>query len=373
MKINASYFTKLVSIILFTAPSYAQSPDFSALEGMTAADLSVAVPADQIPDSRKYGVSYRLNGVLTVAGENVLLNTADGRVFTLDMSLRKARRFDGQTVNIRAKAIAADDLDTLNVDEIELYNPAEHDIQLPPRQDKRRAAKVLAETKAGIEVENVRWLYDAEPSADKFDWATAKIRPELVKKVYFVKKPFPPEWLAAHSLFVFTFEDGGLTDANGNQASGLALTVEAFLREGEVYDLKTGLKDRFGVVWLLTTWEDYAARTALVDKARLVPYEVKLSKAQNAEMLKEALRLSSVNRDGEYYHTVTNNCTNNLLILMNRVLPEKQQIRMWTIPYLVYNGRATMPVVVPGYLQGKGRLGPELGTIDASNYKRPLD
>jgi hypothetical protein len=373
MKMNASHFAAIISITLFASPVRAQQPDFSALEGMTAADLAIAVPADQLPQAKKYGVTYRLNGVLTVDGEDIRFNTADGRVFSLDMSLRKARRFDGETVNLRAKAIAADDLETLKVDEIALFDPAKHDVQLPPTQPKRRAARVLAETKSGIEVENVRWLYDAEPAAGKFDWATAKIRPELVKKVYFVKKPFPPEWLAAHSLFVFTFEDGGLTDAAGNKASGLVLTIEAFLREGQVYDLKTGLKDRFGIVWLLTTWEDYVARTALNDKARLVPYEVKFSRAQNESMLREALRLSSVDRDGEFYHTVTNNCTNNLLMLMNRVLPEKQRMRMWTIPYLVYNVRATMPVIVPGYLQGKGLLGPELGTIDASNYGRPLD
>ncbi|HOI42845.1 MAG TPA: DUF4105 domain-containing protein [Elusimicrobiales bacterium] len=373
MRMTASCFAAIISIALFAVPARAQRDDFAALQAMSAADLGEAVPAGQLPQAKKYGVTYRLNGVLTVDGEDIRFNTADGRVFSLDMSLRKARRFDGETVNIRAKAIAADDMETLKVDEIALFDPAEHDIQLPPRQAKRRAAKVLAETKSGIEVENVRWLYDAEPSAGKFDWATAVIRPELVKKAYFVKKPFPPEWLAAHSLFVFTFEDGGLTDAAGNKASGLVLTIEAFLREGQVYDLKTGLKDRFGIVWLLTTWEDYVARTALNDKARLVPYEVRFPKARTEAMLREALRLASVNRDGEFYHTVTNNCTNNLLMLMNRVLPEKQRMRMWTIPYLVYNVRATMPVVVPGYLQGKGLLGPEMGTIDASNYPRPLD
>ncbi|MDQ7772991.1 MAG: DUF5818 domain-containing protein [Elusimicrobiales bacterium] len=169
MRINTSYFAGMISMILFTAPVCAQQPDFSALEGMTAADLAVSVPADQIPDSRKYGVTYRLNGVLTVDGEDVRFNTADGRVFSLDMSLRKARGFDGRTVNIRAKAIAADDLGTLKVDEIELYDPAEHDIQLPPRQDKRRVARLVADGKSGMEVENVRWLYDAAPAEDKYN------------------------------------------------------------------------------------------------------------------------------------------------------------------------------------------------------------
>ena len=66
------------------------------------------------------------------------------------------------------------------------------------------------------------------------------------------------------------------------------------------------------------------------------------------------------------------NCTNNLIIVINRVLPEAQRITMWTIPYLAYNLRATMPVWVPKYLQGKGLLGPELGEVNASNYRNPL-
>ena len=222
-------------------------------------------------------------------------------------------------------------------------------------------------------VGNVRWLYNQNPQEGAFDWATAVIKPELVKEVYFVKKPFAPEWIAAHSLLAFTFEKGGLVDANGNESTALVLTIEAFLREGQVYDLKAGLKDNFGIVWLLTSWEDYVTRTALVDKARLIPYAVKnLTHQQKADMIRESVRLAAVNREGEYYHTITNNCTNNLLIVINRVLPENRRIRMWTIPYLAYNVRATMPVMVPKYLQGKGLLGPELGVINDTNYQVPL-
>lgn len=354
--------------------SSAQAPALEALQG-----LAPEMPGGQYAElngqaDKKWGVSYVLNGVLTVQEDRVLLNTPDGRVFELDYSLRKARKFDGHTVHVEAKAKQADDMAVLNVDDIEEFNPSAHEIKLPPYQPKRRQARLLADAGGVLTVNNVRWHY-GEPRPEQFDWATASIKPELVKNVYFVKKPFAPEWIAAHSLLAFTFEKGGLTDAAGNEASALVLTIEAFLRDGQVYDLKAGLKKNFGIVWMLTTWEDYAARTVLhgADDNRLIPYEVlKLDRAQKAALVRESVRLADVNREGEYYHTITNNCTNNLLIAINRVLPENKRIRMWTIPYLAYNVRATMPVMVPGYLQGKGLLGPELGVINKANYQVPL-
>jgi hypothetical protein len=370
----------LKSLLLSVSVLSALSP-FAAAQAFTAADLQaltaqsmqeqqIAVP--DLPADKKWGVSYVLTGVLSIQEDKVILNTPDGRVFELDYSVRKARKLDGQSVKVEAKAKQADDMSVLKVGEIEEYNPA-NEIKLPPYLSKRRPAKVLDANPAALTVANVRWQYDPKPDNDNFDWATATIKPELVKEVYFVKKPFAPEWIAAHSLLAFTFEKGGLTDANGNESQALVLTIEAFLREGQVYDLKQGLKKQFGIVWLLTTWEDYVTRTALVDKARLVPYEViNLSHTQKADMVRESVRLAGINREGEYYHTITNNCTNNLLIVMNRVLPENRRIHMWTIPYLAYNVRATMPVMVPKYLQGKKLLGPEMTTINETNYQVPL-
>lgn len=363
-----------VSLITFSRPLVsAQAVSFNALQTLNAADIRLLdAPVPDIPADKSWGIHYALNGVLSVQEEKVLLNTADGRVLELDMSLRQARKLNGRSVKVAAKAKQADDMSVLKVSKIEEYDPAA-ELKLPPYLPKRRPASLLSESPEAMTVGNVRWLYDPAPTDQAFDWATATVKPELVKEVYFVKKPFAPEWIAAHSLLAFTFEKGGLTDAAGRESGALVLTIEAFLREGQTYDLKEGFKDKFGIVWLLATWEDYVTRTALVDKARLIPYPVTdLSRAQKADMVREAVRLAAVNREGEYYHTVTNNCTNNLLIVMNRVLPEKRRIHMWTIPYLVYNVRATMPVMVPSYLQGKGLLGRELGTIDGTNYRVPL-
>ncbi|HMM61273.1 MAG TPA: DUF4105 domain-containing protein, partial [Candidatus Rifleibacterium sp.] len=84
------------------------------------------------------------------------------------------------------------------------------------------------------------------------------------------------------------------------------------------------------------------------------------------KLLLESVRQAGVNRSGEFYHTTRNNCTNNLLVLMNKVGDKK--LRFWTIPSMIYNVRATMPTMVPKYLQGKGLIGKELPAVTAENF-----
>ncbi|MEI7529315.1 MAG: DUF4105 domain-containing protein [Elusimicrobiota bacterium] len=356
----------LIMTLLALLPAMAGAAEFGDLQRMGAAEVAAA----EAPAAEKWGVGYKIDGVLNIREGRIILNTPDGRLFELEMAPALARKYDGLTVLVDGRVMQADDLDVLKVSSIELYAPLAQTV-LPVYSPAQRRASLITDDPQGLSVANVRWLYGA-PAADKFDWTTARIRPELVKEVYFIKKPFPPEWIAAHSLLVFTFAGGGLTDAGGNESPGLALSIEAYLKEGENFSIIDGLKDRFGIVWGLSTWEEYAARAVLAGE-RLFPYRLKdLPDVQKRELVKDAVRFSAVNRDGEFYNTVTNNCTNNLVILMNRALPERRRITMWSIPYMVYNIAATMPVTVPGYLQNKGLLGPELPVVNASNYKEPL-
>jgi len=353
-----------------TLEDLAASP--AGFASLYAADLSglespKSLPGINIPAAKAYAVDYTLRGVLTRSGDKTLFNTPDGRLFELKISAGKARRYDGRSVEISARATAADQLSVLKVSRIEEYRPGSQEVQLPPYSALRKPARIVSGDGAAAVVENVRWNYDLKAPA-VFDWATATIKPELVKNIYFVKKPFAPEWLAAHSLFAFSFEDGGLTDAAGNKAGALVLSIEAYLRDGQSYSLTDGLKNKFSIVWQLTTWEEYSARTVYVEKQRLIPYPVTLGHEQKAALLREALRQAAVNREGEYYHTVTNNCTNNLVILMNHVLPENRRIKPWTIPALVYNLNSTMPIWVPGYLQKKGLLGAELPPVNEASF-----
>jgi len=374
-----SSFLFVFAALSSPAAVWAEAPvDFETL--YNAADLSSVTEAAELPDMPKsYAVNYTLKGILTRAeglpadaggGQGkAFLHVADGRVFELELSDSKAKKYDGKSVIVLGKVKESDELSLLKVEEIAEYTPSSEEVVLPKFLAKRRPARLLADDGSVMTISNVRWSTGTILESE-FDWATAKIRPDMIKNAYFVKKPFPPEWIAGHSLLLFTFKDGGLTDDKGNKSAGLVISVEAYLTEGQTYSITQGLKNNFFIVWTLATWEDYASRVVQYEKdaPKLILYPFNFGDSQKSALLRESLKQATVNRAGEYYHTVTNSCTNNLVIVINNVLPDSKKIRMWTIPSLVYNFRATMPVWVPPLLQKKGIIGGELPAIDINNF-----
>ncbi len=350
-------------LFLFAAVPAAAQTNFDVLGTLDAAQIR-RLPSDlQLPADKSWGANYTLKGVISVTEDGPYLNTVDGRLFKLDLSERKAARFEGKTVVIEAQARQADDLSILKVGRITEYLPKAGEIEPAPYQPRRRQALLLENKDGLITMGNVRTMRSAVPQENSYDWTSMTMYPDRIKNVYFVKKPFPPEFIAAHSFLVFTFEKGALKDADGNEPMALALSIEGRTRVGQSFSPLTGLGKSFGIIWSLSTWEEYAARTVYHEKFRLIPYPVLLSHDQKAQLLREAMQLAAVDREGEFYNTVKNNCTNNLIILMNRVLPKERRIKMWTIPYMVYNVRATLPQFVIGNLQKRGLLGKEFADI----------
>lgn len=323
-------------------------------------------------NSKKYGVSYSLKGVIKINENKPYFYTSDGRIFLLDMKLEEAKKYENKSVEICAKALQADKIEVLKPSEIKEYDPSVI-INLPDYQNKRRPARILSKTESVYEVENIRWEPKSfEPS--NYQWRNFKVDISKLKDVYFVKKPFTPEFIAAHSMLLFKFEKGGVINDMGEETDSFVLSIEAYLREGQSYSLVDGMRNKFNIIWLFATWKDYSYRTMLydMDSRSLILYSVNLSLFQKKELLEYALVQASVNREGEYYNTITNNCTNNLVILINKTLPENKRIKLWEIPYLVYNVRATMPNLVVDYLKGKGILGGEFKKITLQNYTDPL-
>ena len=337
---------------------------------------------------KSYGVGYRLKGTFSLRGGTPYLDTPDGRVFRLKLDACRvgpvlygeeekwcsAKAFDGTFVEVRAVARQSDDLEMLNVRYMDRYPRA---ISEPAQADfvpSQRRALITAGKDGVYSVGNTRWLYGDNPVDDQFDWATARVNPELVKNVYFLKKPFAPEKIAGHGMLLFTFKKGGLTDAEGRESSGLVVSVESRQRIGQAYDpVLAGTSDGYEIIWTLNSWEDIVTRAVSLHKSRIIPYQLTLSPLQNKALLIRSLNMAAVNREGEFYNTITNSCCNNLVVLINGVVPEQQRVNMWTVPYLVYNLNAAIPNKVPGTLQEKGLLGPELPTIYASNYREKLN
>ena len=329
--------------------------------------LPAFTPELQVP-ADKHAVTYLLRGLVTVYPDKTVLNTEDGRVFVLELSKEQAAEFDNRTVEIWGKAEASDDVDTLKVSSIQEYTPDPAAVPPPAHKSKFKPAEFLGETGGALAVGNMRWL-EPTAAAHDFSWVNASIRPEMIKDVYFVTKVQPPG-IAGHSLLFFEFEDGGFADASGRKSKGFFLSVEAYAREGQSYSLIAGFKKTYGIIWLLTNFEDYVMDSAAFAKDWLNFYPVLADKAGKEKMVRDTVALATLNRDGEWYHSTRNNCTNNLVMMINHGLPKKKQVKMWAIPHLFYNFYATTPPMVPGYLGRKGVLGPKAYTIEKENFRQ---
>lgn len=351
--------------------AFAQDSD--AITAVEIPQPEVAAPPAQAESASKIhgaGVPYTLTGVISVEEDRVRLDLPDGRLFELQMPAKKAEKLDGKLVTLYGKAEQSDRLEVIKVKDIK---PAAVPKPKPAKYKKGQKRSALLPSSGGdIRVTNVRWLYREKPVKNQFAFTTAIINPEKLEKIYFMKEPFAPEWIAAHSFFVFKFAPGGFMDTKGNSAEALVLTIEAYLKKGQEYSLADGAKNKFDIVWMLDEWEEYAPRKILEQNHHFVPYEVLLDPAQKRTILEDSIKFATQNRAGEYYNTITNNCTNNLVVLINRALPENKRIKMWRIPGILYNLRATMPSMTPKYLQKKGILGPALPHITADNYTQPL-
>lgn len=311
---------------------------------------------------------YRLNGILDIQKQGeITFNCEDGRIFLLKMSNKQAQKYDGELVQIEAYAEDGMNLDELKVTKVRNYE--KRIVQSDAPYDSfRRFSKILDIKGPNYIVKDVRWstVKNKEKGTAEHLWQTVKINTDLVDKAYLVLKPFPPEWLAAHSFMLFTFKDGGFIDKDGNESVGLVLSIEAHLKTDQNYKLVDGLKNKFGIIWQLSTWENYAGLICSQPDGKLFAHEILLPEHKIKALLKDGLSHSVKNREGEFYHTTRNNCTNNLVLLLNKQSDKK--IKPWTIPSVIYNVRATMPVIVPKRLNKLGIISEVLPEVNSSNF-----
>lgn len=239
---------------------------------------------------------------------------------------------------------------------ISIINYNSLNAQIIEWNSKQKPACLINKTDDGIYIiNNIRWGFKDKTDYNNLIpyWKNAKIDINKVSDVLFVIKPFPPEWIAAHCLLIFKFKEPFLSNEN-DKSNGLVLSIEARLKKGENYSLVQGNFGKFLIIYQLSTEDDYIEYSN-IEKRYLIPYKLKLSYEQKVTLLKYALEEAVKNRDNEKYNTLHNNCTNNLFLLLNKVLPKEQQFKEWIIKKVIYNISISFPRTV-GLLLKKHKL-----------------
>lgn len=163
---------------------------------------------------------------------------------------------------------------------------------------------------------------------------------DQVETVWYVLTPFSEDWRGpAHSFLSFGFAD----------STYLSISVEARREIGEEYSMLGGLLHRYEVMYVIGSEEDLIGLRAVHRDPAVLVYPIRATpegaRALLRDMLERANRLAV---EPEFYNTLINNCTTNILDHVNSVAPDDP------IPY-------GPRVLLPGY---SDRLAYDRGLID---------
>ena len=164
---------------------------------------------------------------------------------------------------------------------------------------------------------------------------------DRIQSVWFVLVPFSSRWRApAHSFVSFGFTDSQF----------VGISVEARREAGETYGVVAGLFRRYELMYVVADERDLLLRRVLLDGDDVYVYPVRATPEKARQLFVAMTRRANQLADRpEFYNTLTNSCTSNLVEHVNAIAPGR-------IP-------AGWRVLLPGYAD---EVALELGLIDAS-------
>jgi hypothetical protein len=178
-------------------------------------------------------------------------------------------------------------------------------------------------------------------SAERFEPGYADRAYDLSKleSVWFIVTPFSRHWRGpAHTFVSFGFAD----------SQYVAISVEARREPGESYGPLTGLFKRFELIYVVGDERDLIGSRAAFGDFDVYVYPVRTTPERMRALFIGMLeRANGLAERPEFYNTLTNNCTSNVVAHVNSIVPRR-------VPHGI-------KTVLPGYTD---EVAHSLGLID---------
>lgn len=143
----------------------------------------------------------------------------------------------------------------------------------------------------------------------------------------------------AHVFLSFGFRDGGY----------LAISIETRRRQGQRYSPYAGFLPLYDLIYVVADERDLLGVRTDVRKERVHLFRADIRPETTRALFADYLRrIQALNAEPEFYHTLINNCTTNILRHLRAVAPDV---------------RYSWKVLLSGYAD---RYGYELGLLDRS-------
>jgi hypothetical protein len=206
-----------------------------------------------------------------------------------------------------------------------------------PDQAVLSTAKIRGDAVTVRNIRNCKHLGEGEYVVDYYD-RTFDLK--QAQSVDFMVIPFTATPALAHTMLSFGFAGERYVD----------LSIEIRKEKGETYNPLKGAMRQYELMYVIADERDAIRLRTDIYKDQVYLYRMKASPEQVAELFVDVLRRANkLAKKPEFYDTLTNNCTNNLVEHVNKLRPE-------TVPY-------TIDILLPGTAD---RLVYNLGLIDTT-------
>lgn len=186
------------------------------------------------------------------------------------------------------------------------------------------------------DIRNFEWRKDGSVIER---WEDRTYDLDKLESAWFALAPFERDNRGpAHTFLSFGFSD----------SQYVAVSIEARRERDEEYSLVKGVLRRFEVMYVIGDELDLVRMRTNVRDDDVYLYPIRTPRAKARQLFVEMLeRANALEEQPEFYNTLTNNCTTNILDHANRITPGK-------VPY----GKE---VLLPGYAD---ELAQRLGLIE---------
>jgi hypothetical protein len=133
-----------------------------------------------------------------------------------------------------------------------------------------------------------------------------------LRSVDFIVVPFKNAPIIAHTMLSFGLADG----------EQIVFSVEARLEQGETYATLAGTNNEYELMWIVGTERDLIRLRTDVRNVDVYLYPTKSTPEQVRKVFLAAVaRVNEISRQPEFYDLLTNNCTTNIVDLVNGLRP----------------------------------------------------
>lgn len=162
-----------------------------------------------------------------------------------------------------------------------------------------------------------------------------------LESVWFIVEPFGSWKGPAHTFLSFGFAGGDY----------LGISVEIRKEKGETFSPTMGLLRQYEVMYVVGDERDLVKLRSNYRRDKVYVYPMRATREKARELLVGMLeRANALREEPEFYNTLTNTCTTNIVRHVNAIAPKRVPLRL--------------AILFPGY---SDRLAWDLGLIDSQH------